>query len=169
VERNSKKVVNCTKEIIDAPYDPHGWYLRAAALLELGYPELAVGDSYKSTTLCDAGLDYTSILGESVRLQFGMSTWILDEAVDKTTDDGEFFRLHINNLLKIIQKSAYMVMVNSAKELLASWDSLRISQEAFKEISHRAVLFGVPITRQRRAQIAGLRVAKDRARREEET
>jgi hypothetical protein len=132
VKHNSKTVVNCTKEIIDAPYDPDGWYPRAAALLQLGYPELAVGDSYKASMLCDAGLDYTSILGESVRLYVGMSAWILDEAVHKTTDDGEVFRLHINNLLKNIQKSAYMVMVNAAKELLANWDSLQISQKALK-------------------------------------
>jgi hypothetical protein len=101
-------------------------------LLELGYPELAVGDSFKGSTLCDAGLDYTSVLGESVRLHFGMSTWIKDEAGQETTLDGELFRLRISNQLKNIQKGAYKVMVNAAKELLDSWDSLRVSQEALE-------------------------------------
>jgi hypothetical protein len=106
--------------------------VRAAALLSLGYPELAVGDSYKASTLCDAGFDYTSILGEKVRLYSGLSTLIMDEAVMDTNVDGDEFCLRISNVLKDIQKSAYKVMVNGAKELLATWDCLWISQEALK-------------------------------------
>jgi len=46
-------------------------------LLKLGYPELATGDFEKTIMLVEYGLDYSSGVGEGVRL-LGLQKWIRD-------------------------------------------------------------------------------------------
>ena len=45
-----------TKHILKHPYDPHNWLQRAKKLNRLRYPELALGDAHKASTLCRSHL-----------------------------------------------------------------------------------------------------------------
>jgi hypothetical protein len=47
-------------QISQSPYDPILWHKRGSTLLELGYPELAMGDLYKCKLLCEGGLRTTA-------------------------------------------------------------------------------------------------------------
>jgi hypothetical protein len=78
VEDLREKPVRHAKDLLNLPYEPDFWVLRAHDMFNLGFAELAAGDAYKSIMLSEAGLDYHSDLGEKVRLQFGMGTWIRD-------------------------------------------------------------------------------------------
>lgn len=59
------------------PHEPKFRFERGKTLLQLGYPELAAGDFEKKIMLVEYGLDSSSALGESVRLQ-GLQKWIKD-------------------------------------------------------------------------------------------
>ncbi|KAE9965052.1 hypothetical protein BLS_007894 [Venturia inaequalis] len=45
------EVQRWTAGILQRPYSPKRWMLRAGALMRLGYPDLAAGDAYKATIL----------------------------------------------------------------------------------------------------------------------
>jgi hypothetical protein len=49
-----------SQQISKSPYDPICWHKRGALLLELGYPDLAMGDLYKCKLLCEDGLRTTT-------------------------------------------------------------------------------------------------------------
>lgn len=49
------------------PYAFRFWTNRSHCLLDLGYPELAVGDSYKALLLCESGLNNDVPIGQQVR------------------------------------------------------------------------------------------------------
>ena len=65
-----------TRKLRDLPYEPSYWLLRGQALLELGYPELAVGDVHKSRLLSQALRSNKGWLSEEVRLQHCMRVWV---------------------------------------------------------------------------------------------
>lgn len=64
-----------------SPYDPGTWLQRARTLVELRYPELAMGDAYKAKLLCDA---HNARLSHSNgwSLGFRMGFWMRDESVN---------------------------------------------------------------------------------------
>ncbi|KAH0543120.1 hypothetical protein FGG08_002546 [Glutinoglossum americanum] len=76
--------------------------------MDIGYPELAVGDAYKSILLIDAALGHSSNLGWQVRLQLGMKLWY-----PGASDDQCFGQASINSLIGIIQPSAHTVIAKS--------------------------------------------------------
>lgn len=78
IEDLRDKLVRHALDIVSLPYEPDSWILRASDMLNLGFPELAAGDAYKSIMLSNAALDYGSNLGENARMQFGMGTWLRD-------------------------------------------------------------------------------------------
>ena len=70
---NAQRLQKNTRALLDLPYEPGLWLLRAQLLLGLGYPELAAGDAYKARLLVEAGMRYDTHLGMKVRLHYGMS------------------------------------------------------------------------------------------------
>ena len=83
LEKLQGNLQKCTRSIIERPYDPAAWLLRAEILLRLGYPELVLGDCYKARLLLEAvekadvahdELDQT--LAERVKLYVGMQLWL---------------------------------------------------------------------------------------------
>ncbi|KAI9780163.1 MAG: hypothetical protein M1839_007000 [Geoglossum umbratile] len=121
--------------VVDAPYDPENWYRRASGLCDIGYPDLAIGDAYKATLLVDAGLDYSSALGENVRLQFGMSLWYREE--------GSWGGVHPADLvdvsLRMIQDAAFNVILHSLGLLQAYTDVLVVCQAAMSRFPESTV------------------------------
>ena len=57
-----------TTRLRDDPYDAHLWLERAKILLQLRYPELAIGDAVKSQTLTKTARDLDSPSSQSTRL-----------------------------------------------------------------------------------------------------
>jgi hypothetical protein len=55
-----------TREIAATPHDPETWLSRGQSLRLLGFPELGLGDAYKSRLLIEAALENTSALGTKV-------------------------------------------------------------------------------------------------------
>jgi hypothetical protein len=77
VEAQRQLLMKNTQKLLLLPYHCDNWLLRSNDLMELGFPELAAGDAYKSILLSEAALDYDSVgLGENARLQFGMDVFI---------------------------------------------------------------------------------------------
>ncbi|KEQ64083.1 uncharacterized protein M437DRAFT_44843 [Aureobasidium melanogenum CBS 110374] len=62
-------VESCTERIRREPYDPHLWVERGSYLLALNYPELAVGDAWKSRMLFHRDLKGIGEQDRSARLQ----------------------------------------------------------------------------------------------------
>lgn len=64
------KLQNQLKEnaarVVNNPYSPQAWTERANILLDLGYPELAAADCWKSILLFDSAIDEDGKLGEDV-------------------------------------------------------------------------------------------------------
>ncbi|KAH0553372.1 hypothetical protein GP486_006557, partial [Trichoglossum hirsutum] len=131
VRQNGDEIRWFTGCIIETPYDPEIWYSRAVRLLNLGYPELAVGDAYKATLLVDAGLDYYSSLGERVRLHFGMSLWYHNNR--KPSDAELFDPILMHQLLRTVRKSTYRVMVSSLALIHAHTDTKTVCQMALRK------------------------------------
>ncbi|KAF2742131.1 hypothetical protein M011DRAFT_462671 [Sporormia fimetaria CBS 119925] len=52
-EAATQGVEECTRRILESPYDPELWTERAGYFLKLNYPELAAGDAYKAGLLFD--------------------------------------------------------------------------------------------------------------------
>ena len=76
IDVNAARLQKNTTAIIELPYEPGLWLLRAQLLLGLGYPELAAGDAYKARLLVEAAHHRSSHLGTKVRLQYGMCLWL---------------------------------------------------------------------------------------------
>ncbi|KAI9865457.1 MAG: hypothetical protein M1813_002347 [Trichoglossum hirsutum] len=131
IQQSGDEIRLCTGRIIDTPYDPENWYFRAVRLLDLGYPELAVGDVYKATLLVDAGLDYYSSLGERVRLHFGMSLWCQDN--HKVSDANSFDPILMHRLLRTVRRSSYRIMVSALALIRAYTDSKAVCQMALRK------------------------------------
>lgn len=67
------------------PYDPSAWIARSATLTDLGFPELAVGDAYKATRLCETMLAFCGSRGdENWVLGSGSGFWMRDESTPQT-------------------------------------------------------------------------------------
>jgi hypothetical protein len=59
------------------PYGPRLRLVRATALLELGFPELAAGDAYKAVLLFEAAQhERMSELGMNAALSVAMAYWL---------------------------------------------------------------------------------------------
>ena len=75
-----------TTDIVQHPYDPNNWILRAETLTRLRYPELALGDAHKASTLCRSHLARVDEHGSGEwRLGQRMGFWMEDaEPLDTT-------------------------------------------------------------------------------------
>lgn len=64
--------MNRTTDLLERPYHPGHWLVRARALHINGYPELAVGDAHKALLICDAEASGDVELAEKVKSSKGM-------------------------------------------------------------------------------------------------
>ena len=80
----SQSLSEQTKEILRHPYEPNIWLRRANTLTKLRYPELALGDAYKTSTLCRAHLSHLED-GNRWHLGYRMGFWMYDEAPEDET------------------------------------------------------------------------------------
>ena len=72
LKQHSDSARQASKCILSQPYNPEFWLQRAGHLLNLGFPELAAGDTRKDCLLFTAvSRDDTSSLGGKVKLQLG--------------------------------------------------------------------------------------------------
>ena len=86
-----------TSSIKLSPYDPETWLQRAETLVELRYPELAMGDAYKARLLCDAHkarLPHTN--GWSLGFQMGF--WVRDESANSDGLDNALLQHRLSSL-----------------------------------------------------------------------
>ena len=67
-----------TKDVLIHPYNPLHWLQRSTTLLNLHYPELAVGDALKAQLLCETLLQRLET-SDQYRLGHCMGFWMLDE------------------------------------------------------------------------------------------
>lgn len=110
-DRCSARVRSETHNIIDLPYEPGHWLMRADSLLTLGFPELAVGDAYKSRLLTEAALsDQESELGEKVLLSHGMGYWLRDTK-SMQEKRGNNFLTDVLSSLRRLEHSAWSIFV----------------------------------------------------------
>ena len=91
VERLINELIEATKDLQASPYNPQFWWKRADHLVKLGYPELGAVDAYKGLILTKAAFDYRSLLGETVRLSWGMYLFVINSGkVSEHTCSGNF-------------------------------------------------------------------------------
>jgi hypothetical protein len=84
-----EKLNTQTKHIYRHPYDPHTWYQRGKTLTQLRYPEVAVGDAHKSSSLAQAHLDrLKKPEHQQWRLGCRMGFWMEDESVQDEEERG---------------------------------------------------------------------------------
>jgi hypothetical protein len=69
INEMTEAVKNCTERIQREPYNPHLWAERGSYFLALNYPELAVGDAWKSRVLFDRDLNSMGKDNRNARLQ----------------------------------------------------------------------------------------------------
>jgi hypothetical protein len=125
-----------TEKIYELPHEPERWSARGTRLLELGYPELAVGDQYKALLLVQAALRNDTPLGETALLTFGMCNWYC-ELRDPTwagiqyTAESYQFRIHMR--LVTARESIYFELIHSLRTCTAVGDYIHISREAMRE------------------------------------
>lgn len=62
------QLATTAKKAQDNPHEPRFRFQRGKTLYDLGYPELAAGDYEKTLMLIKYGLDFSSDLGEDVRV-----------------------------------------------------------------------------------------------------
>ncbi|KAL2072158.1 hypothetical protein VTL71DRAFT_11501 [Oculimacula yallundae] len=128
IEELQAYIVTATKDIKDIPYLHVYWQQRGAYLLQLGYPELATADAYKSIMLCNAGLDSASSLGDAVRFITAMHTITVDDYI-WGLDEESTVKL-VNGIIKMARKGSYSILLDSMMELGAYPEVIKTCQEA---------------------------------------
>ncbi|CZT42666.1 uncharacterized protein RSE6_02604 [Rhynchosporium secalis] len=108
-------LITTTKNIGNIPYLHAYWQQRSVYLMQLGYPELAAADAYKSVLLCNAGLDSASSLGDAVRFITAMHSTLVDDVIWGL--DEKVAPKMINGILRMAQKASYSILIDSMMEL----------------------------------------------------
>jgi len=92
-----------TLALLRGPYNPTRWVSRAQTLSLLGFPELAVGDAYKSARLCNTMLNFVSSRpGETWSLGSGRGFWMREDHGSENIDQQngyENLRSSLNDVL----------------------------------------------------------------------
>jgi hypothetical protein len=77
-----------TVGLLHHPYDPSGWIARSTTLSALGFPELAVGDAYKASRLCETMLSFMeSQPEERWSLGSGSGFWMRDQSTPERSGE----------------------------------------------------------------------------------
>lgn len=125
-----QQVQRLTEGIIKYPYSFPHWFARSTLLLELGYPELAVGDSYKARLLIDA-MQNESELGEKVIAGYQAFLRTESTATDDVISSQELDLVTLrSSLLEDYNLKCWVVLVQSLLFARAAADSLDICREA---------------------------------------
>jgi hypothetical protein len=101
------RLQNQSTALLHHPYDPSGWIARSITLAALGFPELAVGDAYKASRLCETMLSFMEPQPEERwSLGSGSGFWMLDE--NKPERSGEQNEVHrLETTLKAFEAQAH--------------------------------------------------------------
>ncbi|KAE9969239.1 hypothetical protein EG328_006994 [Venturia inaequalis] len=122
--RCSARVRSETRNIIDLPFEPGHWLMRADELLTLGFPELAVGDAHKSRLLTEAALSNPgSELGEKVLLAHGMGYWLRDHYSMQGRRGNNFLADVLSSLARL-ENSAWSILVRGLMHIGSTADIL---------------------------------------------
>jgi hypothetical protein len=101
------RLQNQSTALLHHPCDPSGWIARSITLAALGFPELAVGDAYKASRLCETMLSFMEPQPEERwSLGSGSGFWMLDE--NKPERSGEQNEVHrLETTLKAFEAQAH--------------------------------------------------------------
>ncbi|KAI9644595.1 hypothetical protein NHQ30_006616 [Ciborinia camelliae] len=130
VESNRDKLRASAANVLRFPYNPQHWRQRSAALLSLGFPELAASDAFKAITLANFVFDNEE-LGTRVWFEMGMMECFRD-GKDAIEISSTALGLQLLNILKSERKLAYNHLISSLELLRAFQDMKSICSQALK-------------------------------------
>ncbi|KAF2418773.1 hypothetical protein EJ08DRAFT_702986 [Tothia fuscella] len=132
-------IQHLTRELMDLPYNPLRWLMRAEMLLKLGYPELALGDCHKASLLLQAALSDNSSLGEKVWLTQDMSLWIKDP-VRWDNLESQIFYQEVKDVLIGTEADVWSLIMGALMQAQALGD-IQILHSTLKEKTKSDVAF----------------------------
>lgn len=128
-----KSIISETEEIRNLPYEPGAWSSRGLYLMQIGFPELAVGDAYKATLLLDEIHNETSI-GSTALLMFGMKQWLsMNPSSRNAAPTDENFRVDVWAVLKIVEIKNTKLLIESLIRLDCLCDAQEVCRDAARK------------------------------------
>lgn len=125
-----RRIISATEEIRNLPYEPGAWSSRASCLMQIGYPELAVGDAYKVTLLFDEIHNETSV-GNTAVLMFGMKHWLsMDPSSRDTAPTDKNFQAKVWAALSLFEVDNTKLLIESLVLLQCLCDAQEICRDA---------------------------------------
>ena len=139
-------IIGITKQLRELPYDPECWTWRGQRLLDLGYPELAIGDAYKAGLLVGAMKKNDTTLGENALLMYGMRLLHSNPGMGATLWTGDTFKTRIMDALYNVEVKTVELLVNSLYNAHAFDDAERVCQIAAKQFPQSKFFRGSTLT-----------------------
>jgi hypothetical protein len=131
-----------TKELALTPYDPESWLNRAQTLRILGFPELGLGDAYKSRLLVESALENSSETGTAALKAFSAKIYhlhVTSPGLEQHVATPELLQLRVTAMLKRLEIQCWTELMEGLMACNCCNDYIQLSKAAVEKFPGDAV------------------------------